>query len=140
MIELIATIVIMGVIILSLPQAMDSIAANSVRSERTTIAFFLAREKIEEIIMRNGELREVGYTRIVDQNPDAPFNGNHPFNLYRYRITIQFMDYGGAGFAPAAGATNYKMVTVRVYAPGLPAGLADPPTAILATLVANYGD
>lgn len=148
--ELVMTLVVMGIILGLMPSAMDSVTTNSIRSEIQTTAAFLAKEKMEEVMLRKSVLREVGYSRIPPLVPQALiFIGPNPFSRYTYRIRTQFVDYVREDSAyPAVGITfeavladeGYMRVTVDVFAPGVPNGVGDRPTASLTTVIADYGD
>lgn len=130
--ELVATLVVMGVVLGGLPAALDSITANAARSEVQTIAAFLAREKMEEIVVRKGVLREWGYDLIVSQ---ASTSFDAPFDQYRFSIVTQDKIYNGTGFVASQNPSDYRQVTVNVMAPG-----ETTPTATMTMVISAYGE
>ncbi len=138
--ELVAAIVVMGVILAGLPSALDSITRNAAQSEVQTIAAFLAREKMEEMVVRNGVPRTVtdgvgGYNNIVAVPTRTNFLGTagEVFTSYKYTVAVSEKSYDGSAFSDGSG--SLKEVTVSVWAPG-----ATDAAAVLKTVVGDYGE
>ncbi|MFH1148333.1 MAG: prepilin-type N-terminal cleavage/methylation domain-containing protein [Pseudomonadota bacterium] len=134
LVELVTTLVIMGVVLGGLPSALDSITVNAAKSEVQTIAAFLAREKMEQIVVRKGVLREFGYNLIGNEALTA-FDGDAPFNLYRFAIAAQYKTYTGGGFVDSPVPSDYREVAISVMAPGETVA-----TATLTMIIGNYGE
>lgn len=140
LLELVMTLVVMGVVLAGLPSALDSITTNAARSEMQTIAAFLAREKLEEYVVRNGVLRTVtdgvgGFNNIICISDKTNFTGvaGDIFTKYTYTVAVTDQTYDGAGFSGGSG--GLKEVKVAVFAPG-----ATQATAILTTVIGDYGE
>lgn len=124
---MIVTICVLGVIMVALPSALNSMTRNSTTSETQAIAFFLAREKMEEMMVTKSVPQ--GYAAIVNVASTA---FSSPFNNYSYTVGTQYKSYNGTTYADSGTDAGYKEVTVTVT--GCNA------TAKLKTVLGNYGE